>query len=120
MYLLETGFNLDVSGVSYFAKVWPQEIYRGSVEKTWTGIYNVLSTVGTAERRGNSWEAAIYPQATGMKGAEFIAELEKIFERLSKEFNLHQLSLWQNKFPFREDNEFCDSHHDDSGSKITV
>ncbi|MGA9407308.1 MAG: hypothetical protein WBW71_09270, partial [Bacteroidota bacterium] len=58
------------------------------------------------EQTAGLWEASFYPRATGMKSNEFIAELEKIFERLSQEFNLHRLSLWQNKFPSLEDDNF--------------
>ncbi len=105
VYLLETGINLDVLEFIFRKSIAAGDIWQFA-ENTWTGIYNVLSTVGTTEQRGNPWEAALYPQTAGIRGAEFIAELEKIFERLSKEFNLHQLSLWQNKFPFREDNNF--------------
>jgi hypothetical protein len=105
VYLLETGFNLEVLEYIFRKRVEAGDFLQYA-EKTWTGIYNVFSTVGTAVQRGNSWEAALYPQAAGVKSPEFIAELEKIFDRLSKEFNLHGLSLWQNKFPFREDNNF--------------
>ncbi len=105
VYLLETGINLDVLEFIFRKSTAAGDIWQFA-ENTWTGIYNVLATVGTTEQRGNSWEAALYPQTTGIKSSEFITELEKIFDRLSKEFNLHQLSLWQNKFPFREDNNF--------------
>ncbi len=105
VYRLETGINLDI-----LEHIIRKSIAAGNLsplaEHTWTGIYNVLSTVGTTEQRGSSWEAALYPQTRGIKSAEFIAELEKIFDTLSKEFNLHQLSLLQNKFPFHEDNNF--------------
>jgi lambda repressor-like predicted transcriptional regulator len=106
VYLLETGFNLDVLEFIFRKSMAAGDMWQYA-ENTWTGIYNVLSTVGTAEQRGNSWEAALYPHTIGIQGAEFIAELEKMFDGLSKEFNLHQLSLWQNKFPFREDNTFA-------------
>ena len=105
VYLLETGINLDVLEFIFRKSTAAGDIWQFA-ENTWTGIYNVLATVGTTEQRGNSWEAALYPQTTGIESSEFITELEKIFDRLSKEFNLHQLSLWQNKFPFREDNNF--------------
>jgi hypothetical protein len=105
VYLLETGINLDVLEYIFRKSMAAGDIWQFA-ENTWTGIYNVLSTVGTAGQKGNSWEAALYPKTTGLKGEEFIAELGKIFDQLSKEFNLHQLSLWQNKFPFREDNNF--------------
>ena len=105
VYLLETGINLDVLEFILRKSMAVGDIWQYA-ENTWTGIYNVLSTVGTEVQTANQWEASLYPQTTGMKSTEFIAELEILFDRLSKEFNLHQLSLWQNKFPFRGDNNF--------------
>ncbi|HTY11292.1 MAG TPA: hypothetical protein VMF88_09495 [Bacteroidota bacterium] len=105
VYLLATGINLDVLEFIFRKTMATGGIWQFA-ENMWTGVYNVLSTVGTAEQRGIAWEASLFPQTVRMKGGEFVAESEKIFERLSKEFNLHQLSLWQSKFPFREENNF--------------
>jgi hypothetical protein len=106
VFLLKTGINLDV--LEFIIRKHRAGRDRlQTPENTWTGIYNVLSTIGTTEQRGTSWEAALYPQTTGIESTEFVAELEKIFDRLSKEFNLHQLSVWQNKFPFHENDNFA-------------
>ena len=105
VFLLETGINLDILEWILRKSVLAEDVWQFA-ENTWTGIYNVLSTVGSTEQRGNSWESVIFPSTTGIKDPELIAEMEKIFDRLSKEFNLNQLSLWQNKFPFRVDNNY--------------
>jgi hypothetical protein len=105
VFLLETGINLDVLELILRKSAEAGDIWKYA-ENTWTGIYNVLSTVGTADQWSNAWESAFIPETTGIKSPEFITEMENIFDRLSKEFNLHQLSLWQYKFPFRGDNDF--------------
>ena len=105
VYLVETGINLDVLE-SILRKRRSAGDIRQNVDNTWSGMYNVLATVGAGEQTASVWEASLYPRAAGIKNAEFIVEAEKIFERLSKEFNLHQLSLWQNKFSFCEEDNF--------------
>ena len=64
VYLLETGINLDVLEFIFRKSIAAGDIWQFA-ENTWTGIYNVLSTVGTTEQRGNPWEAALYPQTSG-------------------------------------------------------
>ncbi len=103
VFLLETGINLDILEFVLRKNADAGNIWK-SAENTSTGIYNVLATVGTPEQRNNSWESALFPQTP--QGLAFVAELERIFDQLSKEFNLRQLSLWQNKFPFRGENDF--------------
>ena len=103
VFLLETGVNLDVLELILHKSAGLSNIWN-SAENTWTGIYNVLWTVGTPEQKSKSWESSLFPQTPG--APEFIAGLEKIIERLSKEFNLHQLSLWQNKFPLGGENMY--------------
>ncbi len=105
VFLLETGLNLDILEWILRKSAVAGDIWQYA-ENTWTGIYNVLATVGTQDQRSSSWESAIFPETAGLKGPDFAADVERLFERMSKEFNLHQLSMWQNKFPFRGDNNF--------------
>ncbi|MGA7160487.1 MAG: hypothetical protein WBZ48_05755 [Bacteroidota bacterium] len=105
VYLLETGINVDLLEYVLRKSASVLDISR-NVERTWSGIHTIVASAGVGEQTASLWEASLYPQILGMNNNEFIAEVEKIFEQLSKEFNLHQLSLWQKRFTFRDEDGF--------------
>lgn len=62
-------------------------------------LHNVLLISGMSDQTSSLWEAVFYPRVPEINNAELVLEMGKIFSQLSKEFNLHQLSLWRKKFP---------------------
>ena len=96
-YLLEGGMNLDVLEACFRKSTSgakdPQIAGTQSME-----LNNVLSISGMSDQTASLWEAAFYPPALEMNDEDLVREMDKIFTQLSKEFNLHQLSLWRKKF----------------------
>jgi len=96
-FLLEGGINLDVletcirknmSGPSPLSIAGPQV----------NELYSVLSILEISKQTASLWESEFHPRGLEMKDSELIASIDALFAQLTKEFNLHQLSLWRTKF----------------------
>ncbi len=105
VYLVESGMNLDALEF-LLRKDSFHDTFLQTIQRGWNGIYNVIVNTTGSEQTKNLWEASMTWDNSGMTGQDFAAGIERIFTQLSKEFNLHQLSLWERKFSFARNNEF--------------
>ena len=105
VFLIESGMNLDTLE-STMQKSMTAIVAPQTVKHSWNGMHNVLSVVGIAGQTTGLWDAALYPRAADIERGEYLKMIENIFTDLSKEFNLHHLSLWGKKFSSLRDNHY--------------
>ncbi len=97
-FLMEGGINLDVLEASIRKNMSgpsPLSIAGPQVNE----LYSVPSILEMSKQTTSLWESVFYPQGLELNDAELTREMDVLFNQLSKEFNLHQLSLWRTKFP---------------------
>jgi hypothetical protein len=105
VYLLDGGMNLDALEFLLW-KSTPGDVQSSAIECSRSSLYNIIASVGDSEPKNNLWEASMIPANKGTADAGFVPDIEKAFEQLMKEFNLHQLSLWQKRLSSGEDSKF--------------
>lgn len=105
VYLFDGGWNLDA--VEYLlGKSAPGDVIDEGTGHSRSSLYTVASSVGDPEQKISLWEASIIPARITTSAGEFVAEIQKTFETLMKEFNLHHLSLWKKRLPFGQHDTF--------------
>jgi len=95
-FLLDGAINLDLLEAC-LRKTSPSSLNVAGVQVN--ELYSVLSMIEISKQTAGLWESAFHPRPLEMNEADLIRETETLFGLLSKEFNLHQLSLWRSKFP---------------------
>jgi hypothetical protein len=66
----------------------------------WSGVYQFLAGSSNAASREGLWEAIVQPTLPFSEGE---VKMRKLTETLSKEFNLHSISLWRQKFGLKKE-----------------
>lgn len=100
VYLLDTGTNVDA--LEYLLSKTPPVSSSLAVQRSRSALYAVLLSIGDPNQKKNLWDASIAPDVEETHAGEFVSKVDIAFERLSKEFNLHLLSLWRKKFSTSE------------------
>ena len=105
VYLVRSGMNLDV--LEYLlGKSFSVENQPRSVSHSRGSLCTLVSSGGDSEQTKSLWEATIIPSIDGSSNPEFIGGFEGVSQQLMKEFNVHHVSLWRNKFLMREEKPF--------------